>query len=279
MNKSIVCVVSLLSMPALQASVSHYKLGGYLYDNGPIITSTATGLNGADESILENNTLSMTSLGTAHSPGLNLRVADDFSITGTSWQINSIDFYAYQTGESASTIIAYNIRIWDGNPNDVNSSVVFGDTSTNRLSSTAYSGIVRVDENTTGLDDTRQIAISNVAVGIELPPGTYWLDWQSDGSGNEGPFVPHITIPGQTTTGNALLSTDNGLTYGNLQDNGTLTNQGLPFVINGAMGNAGQGPRSVPAMGLTNTLVLGVLFLLSLFFSPLKNTIARNRKD
>ncbi len=235
-----------------------------LYSNGPLVTQIGTGVGGNDESVLENNTLSMNSFGTAHHPGASLRVADDFTVTAESWQINSIDFYAYQTNETASTITAINLRIWDGVPGNPGSNVVFGDTSTNVLNSTSFSGILRVNEDTQGIANDRQIAISNVVVDIELTAGTYWLDWQSEGSGGSGPFVPHITIPGQDTTGNALLSTDNGSTYGALQDLGSLTNQGLPFVINGTAGSTQ--PQSVPTLSILNLLILIGLILLTLYF-------------
>ena len=213
MKKHIVCVLGLLfsTFAAYAAEVQNF--GSVLFSNGPIITSFGTGVGGADESILQNNSLSMQSFGTGHQASANLRVADDFTVPSSGWQIDSIDFYAYQTNETASTITAINLRVWDGVPNTPGSNVIFGDTSTNVLTSTNNSGILRVDESTQGIDSSRQIAISNVALNLALPAGTYWLDWQSIGSGVSGPFVPHITIPGQTTTGNALLSTNGGASY------------------------------------------------------------------
>ena len=268
MKLYIVCILSLLAIPSAFADTSALKLGGSLFNNGPLITSIGTGIGGNDESVLQNNTLSMTSLGTAHNPGLNLRVAEDFTVSGSPWQINSIDLYSYQTGETASTITNVNLRIWDGNPNNPASSIVFGDTTTNLLNATAFSGILRVDENTMGTADDRQIAISNVSVNTQLPPGTYWLDWQSDGSGNAGPFVPHITILGQTTTGNALISTDNGVAYNNLQDNGTSSNQGLPFEIYGSVvGTGTPTTQSVPTLNLFSTFILILMLLLFVYMS------------
>lgn len=252
--KNLLVYISLLITPTL-FSIKASAGDNLLYNNGSLVTQSGTGVAGADESVLENVTLSMTSFGTAHSTNLNLRVADEFTITGSSWQIDTIDFYAYQTGELASTITEINLRIWDGVPGGVDSQIVFGDSSTNILTSTTFSGILRVDENTQGTANDRQIAISNVTVDVELEPGTYWLDWQSNGTGSAGPFVPHITITGQVTTGNALLSTDNGSTFTQLIDNGTLTRQGLPFIINGSVLSGPQPTvQSVPSLnflGLT----------------------------
>ncbi|MGJ8662318.1 MAG: hypothetical protein ACSHWU_01650 [Marinicella sp.] len=264
MNKCMVGVLFLITVSTLHASTQVQKSGGSLYDNGPIITSIGTGVGGLDESVLESSNLSMASFGTAHHSAANLRVADDFTITGMPWQINSIDFYAYQTNETASTITAINLRIWDGNPNDIGSTIIFGDDSTNVLNSTVPAGILRVNEDSQGMADDRQIAISNVVINMELAPGTYWLDWQTDGSGPSGPFVPHITLPGQDTTGNALLSIDNGVSYGNLQDLGTLTNQGLPFIINGSI-VSGLPPQQVPGLRFFGLLVLALTMIGALF--------------
>lgn len=236
-----------------------------LFDNGPIITSPGTGLGGVDESILQNVSLGMITLGTGHQSSANLRVADDFTITGSDWSITTIDLFAYQTGEPAPSITAVNLRIWDGVPGAMGSNVVFGDTSTNVLSATSAANVLRVDENTTGNDDQRPITLASVTINTTLTPGTYWLDWQADGTGGSGPFVPHITLVGQDTTGNALQSTDNGVNYANLVDLGTFTSQGLPFVINGNV-QGGPAPVSVP---LLNTWVLlftvGLMLLTALW--------------
>lgn len=247
----------------LSAEINAQSFGSEIFNNGPIITSSGTGLAGADESVLENNTLSMTSFGTAHHSAANLRVADDFTITTNAWRIDSIDFFAYQTNETASTITAINLRIWDGPPSSPGSSIVFGDDKTNILNTTFNSGILRVNEDSQGNDNIRQIAVSNVLINQQFTPGTYWLDWQSDGSGLSGPFVPHITVPGSDTTGNAQLSIDGGITYAPLQDLGSQTNQGLPLIINGSIVLPPSNVQSVPTLGQLSLIILlaGMLLL------------------
>jgi len=230
-----------------------------IYDNGPLVNSPGTGIGGEDESVLQVTSLGMNTLGVGHQLSAGFRIADDFTVAGGDWDIESIDFYAYQTNETASTITAVNLQIWDGVPGAVGSTVIFGDGSTNRMNSTGNSGILRVEEATSGTTNNRQIAVSNVTVGITLSPGTYWLDWQSDGSGVSGPWAPPITINGQTTTGNALQSSDNGVTYVALEDGGTLTQQGLPFVVYGTL----PPPPVVPTLSLYGLLLLG---LIALFF-------------
>ena len=255
------CVIGLVFATQMTKASELQNFGSFLYSNGPIVTSSGTGIGGADESVLQNNSLSLLSFGTGHQANADLRVADDFTVPQSGWQVSSIDFFAYQTGETASTITSINLRIWDGIPSDPGSQIIFGDTSTNFLGSTANSGILRVDENTQGNDNSRQLAISNVPVNLMLSAGTYWLDWQSTGTGNSGPFVPHVTIPGQDTTGNALLSTNNGASYATLVDTGSQTAQGLPFIINGSAGT-GQSPVAVPSVSAIGILVLVLLMLL-----------------
>ncbi len=76
--------------------------------------------------------------------------------------------------------------------------VVFGDTTTNRLASTAFANIYRRLESQP-TDATRPVFGSVATAGTILPPGTYWLDWQVDGDINyTGPWAPPVTIDGQT---------------------------------------------------------------------------------
>jgi len=242
---------------AVNSNVYVYGGSGVeLYNNGPLVNSPGTGAGGDDESVLQSNTLGHTLIGYGHQVINDNRVADDFSVTGNGWEIESIDFFAYQTNETASTITAINLQIWDGVPGEPGSNVVFGDTVTNIMTSTAYSGIQRVTETTLGATN-RQVAVSNVAVGITLSPGTYWLDWQADGSGASGPWAPPITINGQLTTGNALQSLA-GAAFVPLVDTGTSSQQGLPFVIYGQTAE----PTVVPSLNFYGLIVLGMMSLI-----------------
>ncbi|MCL4263291.1 MAG: DUF4397 domain-containing protein [Anaerolineae bacterium] len=213
--------------------------GNVLYDNGPLVNSPGTGVGGADESVLQTVSLGMNTLGFGHQVLNGNRMADDFTIPpGSNWTIDEIVFYAYQTASPiTSTITQVNLRIWDGEPGN-GGTVIWGDTSTNVMSSTVWSGIYRVTETTTGVATDRPIMASTVNLGgLSLPPGTYWLDWQSDGTLASGPWAPPVTVNGQTTTGNGLQSlTDNGVTWGPANDSGTLTQQGFPFLIMGSSG-------------------------------------------
>ncbi|MCB1643376.1 MAG: DUF11 domain-containing protein, partial [Xanthomonadales bacterium] len=213
---------------------------GVLYDNGPLANSAGTGGGGADESVLQNTSLGMNTLGAGHQVLNSNRVADDFTVPVGGWLVDSFTFFAYQTGSTTtSTMTAVNFQIWDGVPGVAGSNVVFGDTTTNRMTATAFSNIFRVTETTTGVAVDRPIMAQTAGgLNLNLPAGTYWVDWQTDGSLASGPWAPPITINGQTVTGNALQSLAGGA-YDPLLDTGTGTPaQGLPFIINGSLPNA-----------------------------------------
>lgn len=209
--------------------------GQVLFDNGPYYNSTGTGSGGANESVLYTTTFGMTTIGFGHQSASFNRVADDFAIPNCRWRIDSIVFFGYQTGSTTtSTFTGVNFRIWNGVPDQVGSTVVFGDTTTNRLSATRWSGAYRITETTTG-NTTRPIMRNVCAVnGLQLTTGNYWIDWASLGSLASGPWAPARTPVGVAVTGNGRQRI--GSVWNNLVDGGTGTPaQGLPFIIYGTI--------------------------------------------
>ncbi|MCX6270315.1 MAG: choice-of-anchor J domain-containing protein [Bacteroidetes bacterium] len=210
--------------------VECYSGGTLIYDNGPLMNSPGTGYGGADESVLQGN-LGMTTFGFGHAISSGYRVAEEFTIPEQdTWTITSISFYAYQTGSGiTSTINNVNFRIWNGEPGT--GSLIFGDNTTNRLSSSLFSGIYRISDGNYG-NSNRPVMVDKCNIpALTLGSGTYWIDWQTGGTGSSGPWIPPITINGQTTTGNAIQF--NGTTWGVLTDGGLITPQGLPFRLYG----------------------------------------------
>lgn len=205
-----------------------------LYNNGPIVNQPGAGAGGADASVVQNLALGMTVQGANHGALVNYRVTDQFTVpAGAGWYLENILFYAYQTGSGTnSPITAINYRIWDGRPDLPNSAVVYGDTFTNRLITTTWANIYRVSQ-TSLTNVQRPVMRSSAQAGVFLPPGTYWLDWQSDGILIAGPWVPFITINGQATTGDAYQWISDLGRWVPLTDTGTSTHQGLPFVLTG----------------------------------------------
>jgi hypothetical protein len=117
----------------------------------------------------------------------NFRIADDFTVPAGGWRLQGATFYAYRTGNvGASPFLETYLQIWNGRPGDVGSSVIFGDTTTNRQASTTNTGINRIFSTVVGAGvnpptppgTTRQIFANAVTLpDVELAPGTYWLDW------------------------------------------------------------------------------------------------------
>jgi hypothetical protein len=204
-----------------------------LYDNGPLITHVGAGVGGADVSALQVS-LGMNTLGAGQQYSLGYSMADDFTVTDAAgWQIDDITFFAYQSNSpTTSTITGVYVQIWNGDPSS-GGSVIWGDLTTNRLLTTGWSNIYRATDTNYTTTSNRPIMENVATIGTTLAQGTYWLQVSTDGSASySGPWAPPITILGQTTTGNALQYTT---AWGAWTDSGTLTPQGLPFVINGSV--------------------------------------------
>ncbi len=220
-----------------------------LYDNGPLVTNPGAGAGGADASALQTAVLGNT-VGFGHQLTAGNRIADDFVVGGSGWLINTVTFFAYQTNSpTTSTITAVNVRIWDGPPGAPGSNVVFGDTTTNRLVSSTFTNIYRTTD-TALTANNRPIMANEVAINTFLPPGTYWFDWQSDGSLASGPWAPPVTLLGQTGKPGA-----NGLQFTGAWapalDTGNSVQQDFPFVIDGLADCAS--PADVPWLSLSQT--------------------------
>jgi hypothetical protein len=206
-----------------------------LFDNGPIITLPGGGCSGGNASILDNTNGSHTLFGWGFQQNAFNWMADDFTST-EEWTIDSIKFYAYQTGATTSTITGIYVQIWNGAPNLGTSSVVWGDTVTNRLSYTSLSNNYRA-LITAPTDCARRIQEISAFVNAPLPAGTYWIQFAATGSAASGPWCPPITIAGQLITGDALQKTTTNPNWAPAL-NGTSQN-GAPFTVYGEAGGSG----------------------------------------
>ncbi|MDA3928399.1 MAG: hypothetical protein PF541_05530 [Prolixibacteraceae bacterium] len=212
-----------LNAPKLEAT------GSVLYDNGPLVNSIATGSGGADESVLENS-LGLLYYGTSFQLTSNYSLTDDFTLLKTS-NIHSVVLYGYQTNSSiTSTISGVYIRLWDGIPGS-GGSIIWGDFTTNRLLTTDWTGIYRVNEGSSG-NTQRPIMGCNCEMNTVLQAGTYWIEYSMTGTLSSGPWCPPISIAGVATTGNALQSSDSGATF--VASESGVYQQGFPFVLLGA---------------------------------------------
>src|SRR5690554_2152113 len=196
-----------------------------LYDNGPYWNTPGT----PNVSLLETS-LGMNTLGSGAQFTAGNSVADDVVFTDDV-EITSIDVFAYQTGSSAPSINAIYLQVWDGDPSSPSSSIVWGNLTDDIFEDAVYADANRASETSPG-DTSRQIQrVTANTTGLTLTAGTYWIHYTLAGSGSSGPWTPPIAILGQTTTGNALQN-QNGVWVA-LEDSGTFTPQGLPFVMYG----------------------------------------------
>ena len=203
-----------------------------LWDNGGLITQAGVGTGGSDYSDLQDASLGMGTYGAGFQISAGNSLADDFDVAGN-WVVNTITFYGYQTGSGPpSTLNEVVFQVWDGDPT-AGGSVIFGDMTTNVMVSTTWTNIWRTLESAPA-ENRPIMEIVADASGLVLPAGTYWVEWSVGGTGASGPWAPPVTIVGEATTGNALQNV--GGVYTPIEDGGTLTPQGFPFIIDGTTG-------------------------------------------
>ncbi|QIE60721.1 T9SS type A sorting domain-containing protein [Rasiella rasia] len=197
------------------------------YESGPYFSIAGT----PDVSLLEDTTLLMQNYGYGVQVVNDNRIAEDI-ILADDYDVTSMEFFAYQsfTPTAPPTINEINMQVWDGDPSLPGSSVIYGDATTNVLTSVVWSGAYRQLESGPNTDR----AIHRITVdtpGLSLAAGTYWVDWQIGGTATSGPWQPPVAILGQTTTGNGMQSIAG--TWGIMEDPGTLTQQGAPIRVMG----------------------------------------------
>ena len=130
-------------------------------------------------------------------------LADAFTVpTDSTWIFDTVILYGYQKGSgTASTFLSCNLQIYNGIPG-LGGSVIWGDTVTNVLVSTGWTGIYRVDTITAdgGLEQTQR-PIMYLKLHLSAPPvlsaGAYWLSWSGTGSLAVAPASPDKVLPGR----------------------------------------------------------------------------------
>jgi hypothetical protein len=199
--------------------------GALVWDNGPHFNIPGS----PNISQLQNTTLGQTTLGGGVSGAFS--IADDFTLTAT-YDISSVDLYGYQTGAptSPASISGVVIQIWDGDPSG-SGSIIYGDFTTNVITGAAWSDTYRESETTPGTN--RAIYLVNADLsGLQLGPGTYWMDWQFIGDGAfSGPWQPPVVELNVVVPGNALQS--NTGVYAAWEDGGSFDPLDAPFQIYG----------------------------------------------
>lgn len=130
-------------------------------------------------------------------------LADAFTVpTDSTWAFDTVFVYGYQRNSgTTSTFTGCNLQIYNGAPGH-GGSVIWGDTTTNVLSGTGFTGIYRVDTITAdGGLTTTQRPIMYLKLYLSSAPhlsgGTYWLSWSATGSLAIVPSSPDKVLPGR----------------------------------------------------------------------------------
>ncbi|MEX2219717.1 MAG: hypothetical protein WD749_13270, partial [Phycisphaerales bacterium] len=175
-----------------------------------------------------------------------IRLADDMTIPAPGWNIQQIVVYPIipNGNPDVSNITSANLRIWDGPPNNPGSTVVFGDTTTNRLHSAHFASIYRIGATVPPANAvpvlTRPVYRVAINVNATLGPGTYWMDYNLGGMSS---FNVPVTIVGvqQAPGANALQFFNNA--WNAILDTGNPANchapglgQDASFIVLGTVG-------------------------------------------
>lgn len=210
-----------------------------LYSNGPVVDSNHL-------SIVANGS---GTFGFNAATRYNNFLADDFTVAANqTWNVASLDFFSYQSGNNQFEFT--NAR-WSIVSGDVNSGTVVASGNT----AVSNGGLVgyRVGSTTTTNTDRRIYRVSADITDTTLEAGHYWLRWSITGSPIfSGPWTPP-TADGRP--GNAFHSLAGGTFHPalNIDDNAQID---LPFVINGNV-SAVPEPESW-AMFLAGLTIVGI---------------------
>jgi hypothetical protein len=178
-----------------------------LYSNGVYVNSTTGGPNGAALSIVRSS-YGYTTLGFENLAAHASRAADDFTVpAGETWSVGTVRVFEYCTDSGpVSPFTAINLRVWSGRPGDPASTVIAGDTSTNRLAATQNVSCFRISDLSPG-EFTRPVFSVDAAFvpPLSLPAGHYWLDWQLSSNATHGARTLTVcpATPGELPGANA----------------------------------------------------------------------------
>lgn len=259
---------------ALMMMAAFSVLGGstaaqVIYDNAPFITG-ATSKNGTaapagkqwsevqndNGNTTESNTLAAS--GCQGVTGGNNRCADDFVVpVGETWTINTVTVYLIQVGATANPVSNMNLRIWNGRPEAAGSTVVFGDTTTNRFASSTDTNVLRIFNSAVPASNTPRTDLTIWEVKITVAPsavltaGTYWIDYQTRPSPEAAQFSPLAAFVGARNTplSNARQFTSSTNAWANVLDAGNPAaaidvQLEIPFKLEGSRAGVPAIPRS-----------------------------------
>ncbi len=192
-----------------------------IYSNGAVV-------DGGGLSVL---VAPATTFGFGAQTSANNTVADDFTVPlGSSWNVQSLSLYSYQTGANA---FSFTTATWQIIAGDVNTGTVVasGTTAVTNEGQVGY----RVTNTTLGNTQRPIFQIGVDIPDIELVTGSYWLTWNIGGTLASGPWVPPTL---NSNGGNAAQSVSGGA-FATAIDAGTQQNVELVFALNGDVHRTG----------------------------------------
>lgn len=184
----------------------------------------------------------------------NDRLADDFVVSGSTWNVTGLSLFMYQTDVHWASVTGGLFEIHEK-------------TSLNTVGDTVASGTFQ-DSTLTDIyrifngqpSDSRQLQRVDVSFDAKLTPGNYYLVWAAKGvSQYQGPWTPHLTKSGYITLpgADALQSFNGGATWDYILD-GT-KRQEFPFWIYGTDVQTQGHPFIAPEPMSMTAMALGLL--------------------
>ncbi len=154
-------------------------------------------------------------------------LADDFTVGATGWKVESLDFFAYQTGATGFTYTSASWSVISGA--NINTGTVIASGTSAPVTN---GGLVAYRVTSTGptLTNRPVYRISVDVPDFNLAAGSYWLTWSVLGTVASGPFVPPIV----GTSGNAQQSLIPAA-FAPVTDGLSLRTLEVPFVVNGTV--------------------------------------------
>lgn len=203
-----------------------------IYSNGALQTA-ATGGGAAGNQPISALTAPDTAFGST-CVGATFRLADDFVVPAGGVTLGKVTVFGYQTqaapgGSTVSTLTTGTLQIWNGAPNVAGSTIVFGDTTTNRVTATSFSTVWRAQATAPTNVQRPAMAAEFGGLNVNLPAGTYYIDYGLAGSTASGPFCPPNNVV--SAANNALQFNVATSTWVAAADGGSLRPLDFPFIL------------------------------------------------
>ena len=183
-------------------------------------------------------------------------IADFFAVpSGATWLFDTVIVFGYQIGSSTTSPFSNGyLRIYQDGPPGLGGTVIWGDSVTDVLVSTGFTGIYRVDTAAAngGLTSTQRPIMFlklHLSPAPQLGEGTYWLAWSATASGTGFLDSPPKVLPGRINPAGQAARYDSSGTWGAITDRSNTL--GMNKIIKARAGLA-----AVPSINTdpTNTL-------------------------